>query len=86
VPQQRHVLDRVRAGDHPRDQSRDLQLRVHAAGSADVDVPGDQLAQPGAISELQDRRQARARHEIRIIEDGCEAVAHSHLPGALLVW
>jgi hypothetical protein len=30
VPQQRHVIDRVGAGDHPTDQRGDLEARVRA--------------------------------------------------------
>jgi len=29
MAQQVHVIDRVRPGDHPRDECRDLQVRIH---------------------------------------------------------
>lgn len=39
------------------------------------------LVQTRPFGRLQHRRQTRARHEVRIIEDGVEALADSHLPG-----
>ncbi|GAC1440614.1 MAG: hypothetical protein NVS3B26_10300 [Mycobacteriales bacterium] len=61
-------------------------MRIPAAGFVDPDVLADQTLQAGTFSQLQHRREPCARHEVRIIEDGIEAVADSHLPGALLVW
>jgi len=85
VPQQRHVLDRVRPGDHPRNHRRDLQLRVDAAGPAQPHVLGDEALQTGPFGQLQERRQAGARHQVRVIEDGRQAVTDSHPADALLV-
>jgi len=84
VPQQRHVLDRVCASDHPRGQRRNLQAGVPAAGLVDPDVPGDQVLQTGAFSELPKRRQTGARHEVGLIEDHRGGVTDSHLPNAFL--
>ena len=39
MPQQRHVVDRVRAGDHPRDQRGHLQPRVRALVGRHAQVP-----------------------------------------------
>jgi len=84
VPQQRHVLDRVRAGDHPGDQARDLQLGVAAPRLVDPDVIGDELLKPGPLGQLQHGRQPGARHEVRIVDRGREPVTDSHLADALL--
>ena len=43
VPQQVHVIDAVRAGRHPGDQARDLQVRVDPALPARADVLRDQV-------------------------------------------
>ena len=82
VPQQRHVLDRVGAGDHARDQRRDLQSGVPAAGLPDPHVLSDQRLQPGPLRELKDRREASARHEVGVIENHRVGVRDSHLPDA----
>jgi len=78
VPQQAHVVDRVGAGDHPCDQRRDLQVGVATAGPGDPNVLTDQALQAGPFSELQDRRETGARHEVGIIERGGDAMADSH--------
>jgi len=44
----------------------------------------DQALQAGPFSELQDRREAGARHEVGIIEDRGTDVTDSHLSDALL--
>jgi hypothetical protein len=67
VPEQVHVIDRVGAGHHPRDQGRDLQVRIDATSPAQVNVLLDELLEPGPLGQLQDRRQAGARHEVRVI-------------------
>lgn len=64
VPRQVHVIDRVRAGDHPAGQRGDLQLRPGAAGLADLDVLRDEILQHGPLSELEDRRETGARHQV----------------------
>ena len=43
VPQQVHVIDAVRPGDHPGGQAGHLQVRVHPAPAADPDM----LCRPG---------------------------------------
>ena len=87
VTQQVHVLDAVRAGDHPRDQGRHLQLRVRPALRAHPHVLGDQLVQTAPPGQGQSRRQPRARHKIRVIEPRGNlrgGVRDSHSPDALL--
>ena len=41
VPQQVHVIDRIRPGSHPGHQARHLQVRVDPALAAGPDMPGD---------------------------------------------
>jgi Tn3 transposase DDE domain len=86
VPQQVHVIDRIRSGGHPGHQARDLQVRVDAALAARPDVLSDQIGQPGALSQRHHRDQARVRHQIRVVE-GClrpgQAMQQSHLTGTL---
>ena len=86
VPQHSHVVDRVGAGDHPRDQRPDLQVRVDPGWLAQLHVLSDQALQTGAFGQLQHGREPGARHQVRVIEDGREAVAHSHLADALPLW
>jgi hypothetical protein len=86
VPQHRHVLDAVGAGDHARDQRRDLQSSVAAAGLVDPDVLTGQVLQAGSFRDLQHGRQAGARHEVGVIEHCPEAVRDSHLPDVLPLW
>jgi len=84
VPQQAHVLDRVRAGDHPRNQSRDLQMGIDTARPTQVHMLADQALQLGPLRQAQDRRQASARHQVRVIEQGRNLMADSHPADALL--
>ena len=84
VPQQRHVINGVRASDHPGDQRRDLQRGLSAADLADPDAAGDQVLKTGALGELQDRSQASARREVGVIKDRGVAVSDSHPADALL--
>jgi hypothetical protein len=42
--------------------------------------------QTGALGQLQHRRQTGARHEVRVIELGGQAMTDSHLPDAILSW
>ena len=46
VPQQRHVIDGIRAGEHPCDQRGDLAVRVDPGRLTDPHMPGDQMLQP----------------------------------------
>jgi len=64
VAQQVHVLDAVGTGDH----RRNLQVRVHATGLTQRQLLTDQARQTARGSKLEHRRQAAARHQIRIIE------------------
>jgi len=84
VTQQRHVIDRVGPGDHPGNQARDLQVGVDPSGLGQLDMLPDQALQTGTFGQLQNRCQARTRHQVPIIEDGREAMAESHPADALL--
>jgi hypothetical protein len=87
VAQQVHVIDRVRAGDHPGHQRRHLQLRVHPAGGLQRELVGDQLTQAAVGREREHRGQPGDRHEIRIIERRRQrrrTVRQSHPADALL--
>jgi hypothetical protein len=54
VPQQIHVLDRVRARDHPRDQRRNLDRRIRRRHGQPL---AQQLGQPGLLGQSHHRRQ-----------------------------
>ena len=86
VPQQVHVVDAVRSGDHPGDQAADLRRRVDPARAARPDLLRDQLGEPGPLRQRHDRDQPGPRHEIRVIK-GCvrpgQAMQQSHLTGVL---
>ena len=89
VPQQAHVIDRVGAGGHARDQAPDLQVGVDPALAARPDVLREQFRQAGPLREGHHRHQAAVRHKIRVIEDGAgprEAMRQSHLRGVLSRW
>ena len=60
-------------------------MRVDATSGTQLDVLADQALQPGPLGQLQHRRQPGARHQVRVIEDGREAVTDSHLTDALLL-
>jgi hypothetical protein len=68
VPQQVHVLDAVRAGDHARDQCGDLRPGVRAAIGRHRHVLVDPAAQPRPLGQGQDRHQTARGHEIRFVE------------------
>jgi hypothetical protein len=51
VPQQRHVIDAVRAGDHPGHQRGDLQPSVRALVRGHAQVLISQVAQPRPIGQ-----------------------------------
>ena len=83
-PQQRHVLDAVGAGDHPRDQMRTFSFAIiDARQLLEVNMLADQRLQTSSLGELQHRRQPGARHQIRVGERGGEAVTDSPLADAL---
>jgi hypothetical protein len=68
MAQQVHVIDRVRAGDHPGDQRRHLQIGVRPTRRIDPDLPRHQLVQTAPLRQRQHRAQPGARHEIRVVE------------------
>ena len=88
VAQQVHVLDRVRAGDHPRHQRRNLRCAFAPPGSITVSLSATRPPSPQRLRQRQHRRQPSARHEIRIIEPpptppaNHETVASSGCPSA----
>ena len=59
MPQQVHVIDRIRARGHARGQAGDLQARVRALVSARVDVRTGKVVQPGALDECGQRAPGR---------------------------
>ena len=86
MPQQVHVIDAVRARGHPRDQARDLQVRVDPAFTARPDMRRNQARQPGALRQGHHRDQPGPRHEIRVIKRCVrprQAMQQSHLQGVL---
>jgi hypothetical protein len=86
VPQQAHVIDAVRPGDHPGHQARHFHRRVHPARPGDPDMLTGQIAQARSLRERHHRNQTRLRHQTRVIErrvDFRELVQQSHLRGVL---
>ena len=61
-------LDRVRAGDHPRDQRAHLHAGRNAGSAGHAQVSTGQRGQPCPLGQRQHRHQPGARHEIRVIE------------------
>jgi hypothetical protein len=68
VAQDRHVLDRVRARAHPRNQAHRLQVGVRALVRRDRDMRGDQRRKARGLGERDERDQARGRDQVRVIE------------------
>ncbi len=68
MAQQVHVLDAVRAGDHPSDQRGDLRPGVRALVRRHRQVLRGQGPQTNALSQREHRNQPARRHETRIIE------------------
>ena len=68
MAQQSHVIDRIGPGDHPRHQRGDLQPRVGAEVSRQVQVLIGQVAEAGFHCQRHRRDKASGRHEIRIVE------------------
>jgi len=68
VAQQVHPGERVRAGDHPRDQGSDLRARVRPRRPRDPHMGTDQLMEPGPLGQREHRDQPRTRDQVRIIE------------------
>ena len=67
VPQQIHVFDRVRAGDHPGHQRRHLQMRVRRRHAQ---LPGDEPGRIARLGQHHHRLQPSTRHQIRVVEAG----------------
>jgi len=68
VPQDRHVIDAVRPGHHPRDQGGYLQTRVRAlVGGHGQELIG-QRPQTHHRSEFHDWDQASRRHQVWFVE------------------
>ena len=59
-------------------------MRGDATRHTQADVFLDKLLQPGPLGQLQHRRQAGARRQVRVIEDGRQAVTDSHPADAVL--
>ena len=68
VAQQGHVIDGVRAGDHPHHQRGHLQPGVGALVGRNTQMLLGQLLQARGAGQRQHRNQPCARHEIRLIE------------------
>ena len=92
VPQQRHVVDGVGAGDHPRDQRGHLQPRVRALVGRHRQVLLCQRCEPGRLRQRHHRDQPRRRHQIRVVEhrrrrsETCEKVAPVGCPSCFVEW
>jgi len=80
--QQVHVVDAVRAGDHPRHQQDDLGDRVRPAHGPHLHALVDQIAKTSPLGQRQRRRRPGARHQVRVIEIGRNNITDPHLPGA----
>jgi hypothetical protein len=68
MAQQVHVIDRVRASDHPGHQRRHLRAGFAAPSPNTVILAATSPVQPAPRRQRQHRRQPRTRHEIRITE------------------
>ena len=68
VAQDRHVLDRVRARAHPRDQAHRLEVGVRALVRRDRDMRRHQVQETSGLGERDERDQARGRDQVRVIE------------------
>jgi len=68
VPQQGHVINAVRASDHPRHQRHHLAPGVRTLVAGNTEMPISQRPQPAPLGQGNDRYQSRRRHEIRVIE------------------
>jgi hypothetical protein len=62
VAQQVHVVDAVRASDHPSHQRSDLDRRIHPGRPGHRHGLGDQVHQPGPISQRDHRSEPGTGH------------------------
>ena len=86
VAEKSHVVDAVRAGNHPRDQGSDLQPGVGTLVCRDAEMRIGQLVQPGRTRQRKHRNQPDGRHEVRVVEHRRgrpRSVAKLHLRDAL---
>jgi hypothetical protein len=68
VPQQRRVIDRVGAGDHPRHEGGHLQPGIRALVGRHTQTLIGQASQTGPVGQRQHRDQPGGRHKIRVVE------------------
>ncbi len=78
VAQQSHVLDAVRARDHPGHQGRDLHMHVRSRRPGHAQVLGGQVGQASPLGQRHRRYQATGRHEVRVIKFSLNLMADSH--------
>jgi site-specific DNA recombinase len=86
VAQQRHVLDAVGAGHHPRHQRGHLQPGIRTPIGRNRQPLLGQRAKPRALRQREHRHQPSGRHQIRLIEHRrhrTSRVRQLHLPDAL---
>ena len=72
------IADRVRSGDHARDDRRHLDRGVRAGRSGHRDVLIDQVVQANSFGQRHHRRQPTESDQVRVIENRVKAVADSH--------
>jgi hypothetical protein len=75
VAQKVHVVDRVRADEHPGDQGDDLAAGFAPPIGGDREPFGEQPTQTAALYQCHDRHQPGALHEVWIVEPGRDRVA-----------
>ena len=68
VEPDRHVVDAVRASDHPRHQGGHRQPGVRALVARHAEVLTGQRRKPRGVGQRERRDQIRRRHQIRVIE------------------
>jgi len=88
VAQQKHVVDRVSAGEHPRDQRGDLQPRVRPEIARQRQPRISQVTKARPDRQRHRWDQTRGRHQVRIVEGRGQpagAMEELHLRGVLLV-
>lgn len=72
------IADRVRAGDHARDDRRHLDRRVRPGRARHPHVLVDQVVQASLFGQRHHRRQPTESDQVRVVEDRVKAVADSH--------
>jgi hypothetical protein len=68
----------TRPGSNSHSPRSTCSPRTAIAGLVDADVFGGQPLQTGTLGKTQDRREARARHQVGVIEDRRDAARDSH--------